>query len=587
MASASCLLLAASAVMLAAATRAERAALDVAALAAATSAGASGTAASSPQPNEPFISDATAYCYKTGKADINLFSDTIDKVPAKGVSNLVHLRSDAMTWCPGYMRWYPGACKVKKPAYNANASDYDDYYMRGFDLIQTPPSAHCDSPRVMYIHGGSWWMGSPFGTPTSNYYVHTSKIAHETGSVVMSIDYPLIGGWRCKEGGDKKCKTDGKYVGQFIDILDFAETAWRWLADHGPHGQKCKRPHGRAPPMFLAGDSSGGGSAFSVLLQLNKRWQDGNLEGLQRPSGAFLESPWLNLRSNTPTYYSNNFAAFPNVAVASKFPKEGALTGDLLFHTSSNPSDPFNISDSYYLNGLQYCGLRRKVVPASGSFQGSCGSNNSAEAQAHYWLASPYWAEPKHLEGLPPLYFAASATELLAGETSTVAERAASVGVHVTSELFYGMWHTFPQWSEGCQGPNPLWQGVTALSHYGDFVREVTRALKTCPQKVYGPRRAGGPTKARRVAVNSLNDLTTNPPETIPKLRMDICGNGEGAPLSFLQRRGSLRGRDALVADGGDEDSAMLQTFTMVEIDEEKIPVSIAEAAGGAAAAEL
>merc|ERR1740138_1805870 len=86
--------------------------------------------------------------------------------------------------------------------------------------------------------------------------------------------------------------------------------AWEWLAGHGPGTAECKSP---PPPMFLAGDSSGGGSAMSFLLWLNCEDMKGRRPPeLPMPSGGFFESPWTNLLSNSPSYYSNNAVFYPN-----------------------------------------------------------------------------------------------------------------------------------------------------------------------------------------------------------------------------------------------------------------------------------
>merc|ERR1712187_862985 len=100
--------------------------------------------------------------------------------------------------------------------------------------------------------------------------------------------------------------------------------------------------------------------------------------------------------------------------------------------------------------------------------------------------ASPYWATDRMLTDLPPLYFVASATELIGGDSMELANRAARLGVHVVLDSFYGMWHTFPQWSEGGCSPeagDELWQGVAAISRMGQFVEEINHQSKVCPNE--------------------------------------------------------------------------------------------------------
>jgi len=108
--------------------------------------------------------------------------------------------------------------------------------LRGYDVVWTPEGATCDSPRVLFIHGGSWQYGSP---KTLGYAQLGSKLAAAAGAVVMLNDYPL------------------NPIGNFSRILASSLEALNWLADHGPGGRGCATQ----APLFVAGDSAGGGTA--------------------------------------------------------------------------------------------------------------------------------------------------------------------------------------------------------------------------------------------------------------------------------------------------------------------------------------
>lgn len=140
-------------------------------------------------------------------------------------------------------------------------------------------SANCMTPRVLFVHGGSWMYGSPF---TDSYPQLASKLARAAQMVVMLPDYPLVP------------------VGNASAIVDHVLVTIDWLATHGPHG--CENIVGSAPPLFIGGDSSGGGSAISALLALQtspRRLAAGHL----KVAGGFFFSPWTNLLCNTPDYY--------------------------------------------------------------------------------------------------------------------------------------------------------------------------------------------------------------------------------------------------------------------------------------------
>lgn len=493
-----------------------------------------------PSGGRPYIDKTTAFCYNA-TLSTDFAGSTLDQTYSETIFRQTINSTGARRWCQGNQRHKPKVCRKEGPP-DSNASSACRSWLgkcvRGYDLLLWPPGASCHTPRILWVHGGSWTSGSPWD---DSYPVHTSKIAHLANSVVFSVDFPLIGGW-AEEGDD--------YIGTFQGSQDHVEHAWRWLASHGPNGTKC--PGGHTPPLFVAGDSSGGGTALSFLLALRHKEKYNSLDGLKMPSGAFFESPWTNLACDTPSYYSNNFAALPNKSYAMEHPNDGVLTGDIWFNAvapNGSVSNPWNVTRDYAKNGLHYCGKP--------FHKGTCGSDQARRAQLTDWLASPFNADRKHFQGLPPLYFATSASELLAGDTSVVAERASGVGVHVVAELFYGMWHTFPQWSEGCGSPyGALWQGKTALQHFGDFVKQVADAVENCPGQL---RDLSGNVKTQSKAVNFMHQLTRSVPVT--RLHLDICGDRPKPPPALSSRRKPRLRKGQATLDAADyEDAAMLQT---------------------------
>lgn len=187
---------------------------------------------------------------------------------------------------------------------------------------------------------------------------------------------------------------------------------------------------------------------------------------------------------------------------------------------------------------------------------------------------------------MPPIYLTASASELIGGDSSVFAATAAKAGVHCRSEQFYGMWHTFPQWSEGCGSGKPLWQGLAALQHYGDFVRDVASAIAACPKKLRKTSDSNAQQTPESPAVASVHqlagvgDMPAVIKDDIPPLQMDICGfsawwtklaqegavtaeeRGAGRPLHRRLRAAPVAAHRAgeAAGEGLAEDSALLQT---------------------------
>lgn len=105
----------------------------------------------------------------------------------------------------------------------------------------------------------------------------------------MVPDYPLLS------------SNPNHTAGNFSTIMDALVAGLQWLASESL--PECKG--GTAAPLFLAGDSAGGGSALSLVLLLRSR---PHLLPKNTIAGAFFFSPWTNLKCDTPDYYYNSFS---------------------------------------------------------------------------------------------------------------------------------------------------------------------------------------------------------------------------------------------------------------------------------------
>jgi len=126
-----------------------------------------------------------------------------------------------------------------------------------------PSSARSDTALV-HFHGGGYRKGSPRIFAQS-----VGRIAEACGTQAFSVGYRL----------STECA--------FPAAVDDAVAAYRWVTD-------------RVPPEHIAlwGDSAGGGLAAALLLRLR------DLE-LPSPAGAFLFSPWTDLRNISRSYTEN------------------------------------------------------------------------------------------------------------------------------------------------------------------------------------------------------------------------------------------------------------------------------------------
>ena len=107
---------------------------------------------------------------------------------------------------------------------------------------------------ILYTHGGAFFMGSP-----ASYRNRAMRLSYRCHAEVFVPAYRLA----------PECP----YPAAFDDVL----AAWKLV--------KTLRPNA---PLFVCGDSAGGGLSLSLVVRLRDL-------GLSMPNGAVLLSPWTDL----------------------------------------------------------------------------------------------------------------------------------------------------------------------------------------------------------------------------------------------------------------------------------------------------
>lgn len=123
--------------------------------------------------------------------------------------------------------------------------------------------------RVLYLHGGAWFAGSP----TSHRPI-TDRLSRLLNAAVFALDYRLLPEHRRSDG-----------------IAD-CRAGLRWILGNGPDGEDA--------PEFLivAGDSAGGSLTLEVLA-----WARDS--GLRLPDAAIALSPSTDVTMTTPSLRGN------------------------------------------------------------------------------------------------------------------------------------------------------------------------------------------------------------------------------------------------------------------------------------------
>ena len=201
---------------------------------------------------------------------------------------------------------------------------------------------------ILYLHGGAFFMGSP-----ASYRNRAMRLSYRCNAEVFVPDYRLA--------------PEHPYPAAFDDAL----AVWKFVKGFRPNA-----------PIFVAGDSAGGGLGLSLLVRLRDL-------GVAMPSGAFLLSPWTDL----------------TVSGASV---DGNRSKDLWFTRRH-----LEIWAGYYAAGTD----RRSPY------------------------VSPVFAD---LSGLPPLLLLVGQHELLLDDALRVRDAAASAGTDVRVHLGKGMQHDWP-----------------------------------------------------------------------------------------------------------------------------------------------
>jgi monoterpene epsilon-lactone hydrolase len=224
---------------------------------------------------------------------------------------------------------------------------FQDHAIDGL-AIESVCAVEAPTRVILYLHGGAFFMGSP-----ASYRSRALRLSYRCQAEVFVPAYRLA--------------PEQPYPA----ALDDALAAWKLV--------KAQR---RDSPVFVAGDSAGGGLSLSLLVRLRDL-------GLTMPNGAVLLSPWTDLTVSGASVDSNH--------------------GKDLWFT------------------------RRHLETWARYYVGR------ADGRSPY--VSPVYAD---LSGLPALLLLAGGNELLLDDALRVREAARRTGTSATVLIGEGMQHDWP-----------------------------------------------------------------------------------------------------------------------------------------------
>jgi monoterpene epsilon-lactone hydrolase len=243
---------------------------------------------------------------------------------------------------------------------------FEDHRVGSLDMeaVRTAATARCV---VIHLHGGAYLFGSP-----ASYRNRAMRLSFRLEAEVFVPDYRLA-----PEHPFPAALEDALFAYQYVRAL---------------------RP---GLPLFLTGDSAGGGLALSLMVRLREL-------GAQLPTGAVLLSPWTDLSASGPSVDENDG-------------KDLWLTRAHLARWAR-----------YYLG--------------------------NADARAP--LVSPLFAD---LAGLPPLLLLAGEHEVLRDDAARVAARARVAGSDARLLLGGGMQHDWPLTLPWLAESRAAWDAMSAF----------------------------------------------------------------------------------------------------------------------------
>ncbi len=187
--------------------------------------------------------------------------------------------------------------------YESSFRPLDRHEVRG-EWVLAP--GHSSSRRMLYIHGGAFFAGSPL-----SHRPITDRLARLTGCAVLAVDYRLMPEHRR------------------IDGIEDCRQAYRWLLDNGPDGAEP------ASYMLVAGDSAGGNLCLSLLAWVRDT-------GLRQADAGIALSPATDGALDAPSLRENigsDPMLGPAFGTLARMPKI-LLLWYTLITTRMRPADP-------------------------------------------------------------------------------------------------------------------------------------------------------------------------------------------------------------------------------------------------------